>query len=60
MKKLFEVTSAGTVNLSEKELTQFESNHIEDIICVVRMSNGNTLTLKGEIHNNVAFSELED
>lgn len=60
MKKLFKVTSVGTVELTQEQLENFESGHIEDIVCLVRMEDGSTVTLKADIENEVDFSNLEE
>lgn len=60
MKKLFKVTSAGTVELTKEQLENIESNHIEDIVCLVRMEDGSTLTLKADIENDLEFSNIEE
>lgn len=60
MKKLFKVTSVGTVELTQEQLENFESGHIEDIVCLVRMKDGSTVTLKADIENEVDFSNLEE
>lgn len=60
MKKLFKVTSVGTVELTQEQLENFESGHIEDIVCLVRMEDGSTVTLKADIENEVGFSNLEE
>lgn len=54
---IIELQLLGNKILSENEMSQLNNNEVQDVVSLLRLSNGETIIIKSELNNEIRIVE---
>ncbi|MEB7400200.1 hypothetical protein NGC02_01580 [Mammaliicoccus sciuri] len=54
---IIELQLVGNKILNENEISQLNNNEVQDVVSLLRLSNGETIIIKSELNNEVKIVE---
>ncbi|PTK02082.1 MULTISPECIES: hypothetical protein [Mammaliicoccus] len=54
---IIELQLLGNKVLSENEMSQLNDNEVQDVVSLLRLSNGETIIIKSELNNEIKIVE---
>ncbi|MBG9204585.1 hypothetical protein H0243_02200 [Staphylococcus sciuri] len=54
---IIELQLLGNKVLSENEMSQLNNNEVQDVVSLLRLSNGETIIIKSELNNEIKIVE---
>ncbi|MFO3701716.1 hypothetical protein WER83_02360 [Staphylococcus felis] len=57
---IIELQLVGNKILNKNEMSQLNNNEVQDVVSLLRLSNGETIIIKSELNNEIKIVEAVD